>query len=305
MGSSSPGNRLSAILLAAASLAGLTLISFRTGLAQSTWNTILTFIALEGRPVQASPPVLSQHEIAALDGMLPQQQAERLLERSINHYEGALDLVAKRVDGWNGLLNFTPQMEALLTSAYNSNDLRVRAAAIEISLAEYKVTKNRESVEAQEELAAPGHDRRVNAVWILGLLGNRGIETDRVLQTLLRYSRDSDIEVRHWAVEALALLGTDSTIEPLLEIFHNDPSPVVSERAACSLAQSGMLQPQQRMRAVPVLLTDLADPAFDAQRRQWTQQALRDITGKDFGPDATAWRVWFDAQPSPPPSVVK
>ena len=30
-------------------------------------------------------------------------------------------------------------------------------------------------------------------------------------------------------------------IDPLLEILHDDPSPMIRERAACGLAQSGML----------------------------------------------------------------
>ena len=35
---------------------------------------------------------------------------------------------------------------------------------------------------------------------------------------------DENVNVRYWAVEGLAYLGTTTSIEPLLEIFHDDPS---------------------------------------------------------------------------------
>ena len=48
-------------------------------------------------PQAASAPRLSDHEIEALPSMSPQQQAQLLLERGINHYEGALELIDTRV----------------------------------------------------------------------------------------------------------------------------------------------------------------------------------------------------------------
>ncbi len=290
-------NRIAGMAFAFMVLAGLTMFGYRAGFAQSAWERIRTLIALEGKPLQASPPVLSQHVIAFIDNSPPQQQAEQLLEHALNGYQGALELIAKRVDNWHGLLNTdNNRLGTLLSSAYNANDLRVRAAAVEISLAHYNVDKTRASVDQQAELATPGHDGRLYAVWKLGLLGSRGIETGRVFQTLLLYTRDSDATVRRWAVEAIGLLGTDETVEPLLDIFHNDPSGVISERAACNLAQSGLLQQQQRLRAVPALLNFLQDAALEPQRKAWVGQALRDITGKDFALDATAWRTWYDGQ---------
>jgi len=294
---SSAGSYLARLAFAAMLMAGLTLFSFRTGFAQQAWQRIRTFITLDGKPLQASAPVLSEHEMAGIDAMFPQQQAETLLERGMGGYDGALDLIAKRVDNWRGLLQSTPRSEALLSSAYNSNDLRVRAAAIEISLARYNVEKRPESVDTQAQLAEPGQPGRIYAIWTLGLLGSRGIETDRVLPILLKHTRDSDANIRHWAVEAIGLLGTDETVAPLLAIFHDDPSAFVSERAACNVAQSGMLQQQQRMLAVPALLSFFSDATLDAQRKEWVQQALRDITGQNFGSDATAWRTWYYAQP--------
>jgi hypothetical protein len=293
---SSLGSYLSRLAFAAMLMAGLTLFSFRTGFAQQAWERIRTLIALEGKPLQASAPVLSQHELAGIDALFPQEQAEVLLERGLGGYEGALELIGKRVDNWRGLIHSTQKSEMLLSAAYNSNDLRVRAAATEISLAQYNVAKTRESVDEQAQLAEPGGQRRIYAIWTLGLLGSRGVEPDRILPILLKHTRDDDVAIRRWAVEAIGLLGTDETVAPLLAIFHDDPSPVISERAACNVAQSGMLQQQQRMLAVPALLNFFSDATLDAQRKEWVGQALRDITGKDFGADATAWRTWFYSQ---------
>ena len=57
-----------------------------------------------------------------------------------------------------------------------------------------------------------------------------------------------------------------------------------------------MLQQKQRMLAVPALLNFFSDATLDAQRKEWVGQALRDISGKDFGADATAWRTWYYSQ---------
>ena len=106
---------------------------------------------------------------------------------------------------------------------------------------------------------------------------------------------DENVNVRYWAVEGLAYLGTRETIAPLLDVFHDDPSPLIRERAACSLAQSGMLSAQQRLSAVPRLLDFADDPSLDDQTRSWVFQALRDITGQTLPRDAAAWRSWYAA----------
>jgi len=94
-------------------------------------------------------------------------------------------------------------------------------------------------------------------------------------------------------VEGLAYLGTDETIAPLLEVFHDDPSANIRERAACGLAQSGMLSQGQRWTAVPRLLDFAADVTLDAGTRKWVFQALRDITGQTLPHEPAAWRDWY------------
>jgi HEAT repeats len=281
-------------------VAGILLaVPFATGSARAAWAEIAHVLGLHGKPVPASPAVLSEHEIERLDHQSSQKQAELLLERAINHYEGANDQVAARVDGWRGRLSLSPQLNSLITAALNSDDLRVRAAGIEVDLAALGIAKTSETVDTLSQQAIAGEQaQRVWALWKLGLLGNRDVEPERVNQILVSQLRDSNPEVRHWAVEGLAYLGTNETIAPLLRVFHDDPSPMVRERAACSLAQSGMLSPEQRRSAVPQLLNYADDASLDPQTHTWVYQALRDITGQRLPNDPVAWRNWFSSSAS-------
>jgi HEAT repeat protein len=261
---------------------------------RAAWDEVSAFLSLQGKPEPASANVLSEHEIEVLDQMTPQGQAELLLERSINHYRGANEQIAARVDGWRGKIKLDNRLRNLFTTALNSDDLRVRAASLEVDLAGRDVEKSSASVDRLEPEARSGEQGpRANALWDLALLGNRGIEPERVGQILLSSIHDSNENVRYWAVEGLAYLGTDETIAPLLDIFHNDPSPMIRERAACGLAQSGMLSERQRRTAVPKLLDYTDDPSLDAETRKWVFQALRDITGQSLPHDPAAWRNWF------------
>lgn len=229
--------------------------------------------------------------------MPSQQQAQRLLERAINHYDGAIELLDQRVPAWYGRLNLDAQFNSLLTAAINSNDLRVRAAAIEIFLAAYNVPKTSESAFTMMERVNQDPQWRPHALWMLGALGNRGVEPERVQNALFDRLRDPEEKTRYWAVEGVALLGTAATIERLLGVFHDDPSPLVRERAACSLAQSGMLAREQRLTAVPEILKFTDDPALDPATHNWAFQALRDITGASLANDPAAWRTWWSQHP--------
>ena len=159
--------------------------------------------------------------------------------------------------------------------ALNSDDLAVRAAAIEVDLAALNVEKSPAAIDRLEPDARQGaQGPRANALWRIGLLGNRGVQPDRAFDILTSAVRDDNVNVRYWAVEGMAYLGTESTIAPLLSIFHDDPSPMIRERAACSLAQSGMLSAKLRLTAVPQLLDFTEDVSLDEQTRAWVFQAL-------------------------------
>jgi hypothetical protein len=247
-----------------------------------------------------------------LDRQRPQKQAEILLERAVTRSEGtenqgqaqAEAQIEARLDAWRGKLKWDAQLGELTTVALNSNDQSVRASAIEVQLAAYGLTKSESTVNALVRKAnSPDHSQKIWALWTLGLLGNRGVETNRVVQVLTAHLKgsgknsdsdsDSDEDTRRWAVEGLALVGTTSTIVPLLKAMHNDPSPIVRERAACSLAQSGMLSHEQRLTAVPQLIDYSGDPTLDAQTRGWAFQALADITRQRLPNDPAAWRNWY------------
>jgi HEAT repeats len=271
-------------------------VFFATGNARAALEQVTRLLTLQGKPQSASPAVLSEHEVEGLDHKSPQQQAELLLERAVNHYEGANNQIAARVGGWWGKLKLTPRFNSLITTALNSNDLRVRAAGIELDLAAMGAVKSPATVERLAQQAESGpQSQRVLALWELGLLGNRGVVPERVDEILVGQLRDPDAEVRHWAVEGLAYLGTNEAIAPLLQTFHDDPAPLVRERAACSLAQSGMLTEEQRHTVIPHLLDYADDASLDEQTHNWVYQALRDITGKDLPNDSSSWRTWYGA----------
>jgi HEAT repeat protein len=231
-----------------------------------------------------------------LDREQPQKQAEVLLERAVSRSDGATEEIARRANRWRGKLQWDSQLGALTTAALNSSDLKVRASGIEVQLAAYGLAKEQPSVDLLAEQADSGeHARKIWALWSLGLLGNRGVETERAVRVLAGHLKDSDEDSRRWAVEGLALAGATQGIAPLLQAMHDDPSPVVRERAACGLAESGMFTQEQRLMAVPELLEYSDDPGLDEQTHAWAFQALGDITQQRLPNDSAAWRKWYDA----------
>ena len=285
------------LAIVAGCLAGL--LFKGAGTASAAWEQIAQLLSLHGKPEPASANVLSEHETESLDQMAPQAQAQLLLQRSINHYQGANDEIAERVVRWRGKIKLDQQLRSLFMTAINSDDLRVRAAALEIDLACRNVEKNAASIDRMEHDARSGEQGpRANALWDIALLGNRGIEPERAAQILLASLHDPNVNIRYWAVEGLANLGTDEVVEPLLQVFHDDSSPMIRERAACGLAQSGMLSEKQRRSAVPRLLDFADDTSLDADTHKWVFQALRDITGQSLPHDPAAWRSWYNSHAS-------
>ena len=242
---------------------------------------------------------LAKTSEAGLDRQ-PQRQAEMLLTRAVSRSEGATEEIQAHVDSWRGKIQWNPQLSQLTTAALNSNDEKVRTSGVEVQLAAYGLAKSDSTVESLVQQAeSSDHAQRIWALWSLGLLGNRGVAADRVVDVLTRHlkgtARDSDEDSRRWAVEGLALVGTDATIAALLDVMHNDPSALVRERAACSLAESGMLTHEQRLTAVPQLINYSDDSALDAQTHAWAFQALGDITKQRLPNDSAAWRSWYQA----------
>ncbi len=255
-------------------------------------------IAVPGRPVPADRGNLSEHNIEWVATQPPQVQMEFLLGAAVNHDIGATNLIAGMVEGWRGKLKATDRWETLQDTALYSNDLRVRAAAIEINLAVRSIPKTDEEADQLIETAHKLTESRPYFAWELGMLANRGVQTARIHELLAEWIHDPNQQVRFWSVEGLAHLGTDNTIKNFLDVFRNDPSLDVRERAGCSLAKSGMMTREQRMKAVPGLIALGEYPSLDATTRNWVYQALREITGVNMGNDAAQWRNWYAAHGS-------
>jgi HEAT repeat protein len=255
-------------------------------------------LQLVGTAVPVSSGAISEHDLEELNGMPPEAQAARLLEKAINHYRGAPEEIAKRLDGWTGKMQPSKELESLTSTAYFSNDLRVRAMALEIWLARDNIRKTPAAVDALIGEAGARDGRQYFRLSTLGILGNRGVEPEKVLRTLLAYVHDPAGDTRAAAINGLGLLGSEGTIAPLLEVLRWDKSSDLRERAACNLADSGLLSREQRRKAMPELIRFGGDETLDATTRKWVFQALREIAGQNLPDDAAAWQRWWATRPA-------
>jgi len=243
--------------------------------------------------VFASEPNANNQEAVELSRLAPQQQAERLLELAIHRQEFSLDLIHRHLDAWRGHLEDTDSLFHLVLAALDSDDPRVRVIAVEIDLTANNLSKSPRSIAQLLNQIHNDPEGRYLALWRLGSLGNRGVEPATALATLLRYAHDRNEQTRFWAVEGLAMLGTEDSIDPLLSILAHDPSQEVRERAACNLARSGMLTGEQRLTAVPQLLNLLDDDSLNHPTQDLVFAALHAITGASLGRNVGAWRAWW------------
>src|SRR6266403_1047588 len=257
--------------------------------------------------VPASNPRANNTDMEAISHLAPQQQAERLLELAIHRPDQSLGLIHKNLDSWRGRLHDTDQLFHIVLQALDSDDPRVRVAAVEVDLVANNLRKSPQSLTKLLNQIHNDPDSRYLALWRLGALGNRGVEPSKVVTTLQRYSQDSNQQIRFWAVEGLAMLGTEESIDPLLSILAHDPAKQIRERAATNLARSGMLTGEQRLTAVPQLLNLLDDDSVDIETQNLIYAALQTITGASFGKDPQAWREWWahHDQPEKPHHVPK
>jgi HEAT repeat protein len=262
---------------------------------QQAASALGVILQISGPPAVASSGALSEHDMEQINAMTPQEQVTRLLEKAINHYKGAAGEISKRVEGWTGQIHTTPELETMTNTAYFASDLRVRAAALEIWLARDNLRKNSATVDELIRGVAATSDRKWYLLSNLGILGNRGVEREKVFDTLMLYLHDPDGSTRAAAINGLGLLGTENTIAPLLDVFHNDTSHDLRERAACNLADSGMLSRELRQKATPELVRFSQDPDLDATTKKWVFQALREITMQNLGDDPAAWVTWHGA----------
>ena len=272
------------------------LAGFQAGKVRNAWAKLegtaplpVAFLTETAQPASAAPKL----EYADISRLAPQQQAEGLLDSAIHRRPESLDLIRQNVDSWRGHLQNTDRLFDLVLTALKSDDLKVRGAALDIDLAANNLAKTPKSILRLEKEIREDVTQRPFALWRLGALGNRGVQPKAVLARLVAHAHDRNEQTRFWAVEGLAMLGTDAAVDPLLDRFAHDPSPRVRQRAACGLAESGMLTREQRLAAVPDLLNFLDDDSLDSDTRSWVYGALRLITGEPLGNDTHAWQEWW------------
>jgi hypothetical protein len=278
---------------ALAILAGVLLAGLLVGIAHSRRSGFANpFASHDDDDIQ-----VSARDLSRLDQMKPQKQAEALLELAVRKQDGAVDQISSRVDRWHGKLRWNSQISMLTTAALGSSDQRVRESGVEIQLAAYGLWKNSANVDyLLRTTDSSDHAQKIWALWALGLMGNRGVEPERVMQALATHLKDSDEDSRYWSVEGLTLTGANEAIPLLLRAMHDDSSLHIRERAACAVAESRMFAPEQRLSAVPQLLRYTDDPALDAQTHGLAFRALSDITHQHLPSDPAAWRSWYENQ---------
>ena len=170
----------------------------------------------------------------------------------------------------------------------------VREAAIQAVLAMDGIPANEAGLDMIKRTVG-NRDRRAWALWMLGALGNRGVDPIHAAKIIESYLNDPEVGVRVNAVNGLALTATDDSIPMLMDRFRNDPSPVVQEAAACAISESGMYTHAQRMVAASTLVAWLDDSLLSPAQRNWALHALRDISGQDVGTNSAAWRQWYES----------
>ena len=191
---------------------------------------------------------------------------------------------------------FTPALETLLDVARNGDDLRVRAAAIEVELAAMDIARTPAQVEALLGQIAAGPQDARRAIFILGDLANRGVETDRIHNELRVLTRSEQELVRLQAYAAIAQIGTNETVQDLVDAFHHDPSRMVRiDGGGCGLAHCGMLTRAQRMLAIPGLIELVEDRSLAPADIAFGYRALREITDAGLSDNPRLWREWFAA----------
>lgn len=269
--------------------------------ARAAWaefSRIIPFTATRGDNVDPS-----QLSDVALVGLTPQQQAELLLRAAIQDCDSqgsSVQNVGGQVTAhartWRGRLNASPRLKGLVNAALNSPALEAREAGIEVELSLDNVAEDPASANALMTRIRKDPAARPWGLWMLGALGNRGVEPQRILSFLTEYTLDSNEQTRYWAVEGLSYLGQEQSIAPLLSALRRDSSWSVQERAAGALGRSGMLTKQQRISAVPALIEDAGDPSLSARTQTLAFRALHDITGAHVQNTPAAWRrYWAEA----------
>ena len=236
---------------------------------------------------------MKQASLAEVLAWPPQQQAEELMARAVEHDSDAAEAISQQASAWVGHVQSNGSLQQLENRGRYSSDLRVRRAEANLELTLYGWSKTPNSVDLLMGLAKSDAASRPSALYCLGILAGDGVAPERAHQFLLDYARNnSDPTARQWATEGLSFVGTDEALDELFQIFTQDPSFGVRDRAGCSISDCGLFERKQRFRFVPSLIDLVSDPHANPQMRNWSFMALREITDENLPADAVAWRSW-------------
>jgi hypothetical protein len=223
-----------------------------------------------------------------------QRQAEELMARAVEHDSDAARTISDRATNWVGHIESDSNLQQLEERGRYSSDLRVRRAEADMQLTLYGWTKTPETVDLLMGLAKSDAASRPSALYCLGILAGDGVAPERAYQFLVDYVRNnSDATARQWATEGLGFVGTDEALDELFQIFTQDPSFAVRDRAGCNISDCGIFERKQRFRFIPSLIDLVSDPHANPQMRNWSFMALREITDENLPADAAAWRSWY------------
>jgi len=125
--------------------------------------------------------------------------AEGLLERLARGDAAAASQVLEQSDGWTGKTKTTQKTDQFISTSLNLNDLHVRAAALQAQLALNGIPRDASGF-AMLEQAAGNPQQRAFAMWMLGALGNRGVDAAHAAKIIEAYLNDPDVAVRSNAV---------------------------------------------------------------------------------------------------------
>ena len=247
----------------------------------------------------ARTAAIKQASLAEVLAWPPQQQAEELLSRSLEHDSAAQQALAQRTPGWVGRLQRSNNLEKVEDQARYSSDLRVRRSEADLELTVGGWAKTPNSVDRLVSLANSDPASRPSSLYFLGILAGDGVASERAHQFLLDTARSNpDQTTRLWATEGLKFVGTDAALDELFAIFTQDASFAVRDRAGCNISDCGIFERKQRLRLVPRLIDLVSDPQVNPQMRNWSFLALHEITDENLPQDASAWRHWYDDKAS-------
>src|SRR5262249_11717113 len=121
------------------------LLALKPTSARAVWEEFARMMELKGPATSAKGSGFEAMSDESLAKLPAQAQAELLFQRTVSNYDAAGTELASRVEGWRGQLTMSPRLAALLDSGLNSNDMRVRASAIEMELAANDLSKTEQS----------------------------------------------------------------------------------------------------------------------------------------------------------------